>query len=78
MLSSAQGRGPWVLLTPSCAAAMSPMAAFEQLELELELEQSPALRMQLRCRKEQRSHDLQMVKMLQMSRAEFCAKSKQA
>lgn len=74
MLSSAQGRGPWGLLTPSCAAAMSPMAAFEQLELE----QSPALRMQLRCRKEQRSHDLQMVKMLQMSRAEFCAKSKQA
>lgn len=74
MLSSAQGRGLWGLLTPPCAAAMSPMAGLELLELE----QSSALRMQLRCRKEQRSHDLQMVKMLQMSRVEFCAKSKQA
>lgn len=53
---------------------MSPMAGLELLELE----QSPALRMQLRCRKKQRSHDLQMVKLLQMSGVEFCAKSKRA
>jgi len=53
---------------------MSPMAGLELLELE----QSPALRMQLRCRKKQRSHDLQMVKLLQMSRVGFCAKSKRA
>lgn len=57
-----------------CAAAMSPMAGLELLELE----QSPALRMQLRCRKKHRSHDLQMVKLLQMSRVGFCAKSKRA